>query len=168
MNTVETHPILLCYDGSPGAKHAIETAGAMFPGHAAVVLHVWSPVALIVSRYGGLATMSTYDDSELQEAAMELAARGARAASDAGLSASAEACETTYAGTAHDILAAADRYDAALIVLGARGLSTFRAMVLGSVSHGVAQHAHRPVLIVPPATRDEPTPASAERSHASV
>ncbi len=168
MNAVETHPILLCYDGSPGAKRAIETAGAMFPGHAAVVLHVWSPVALIVSRYGGMATMSTYDDSGLQEAAMELATRGARTASDAGLSATAEACETTYAGTAHDILAAADRHDAALIVLGARGLSTFKAMVLGSVSHGVAQHAQRPVLIVPPASHDEPTPASAERSHASV
>ena len=75
---------------------------------------------------------------------------------------------TTYAGTAHDILAAADRHDAVIIVLGARGLSTFKAMVLGSVSHGVAQHAQRPVLIVPPTSHDEPTPASAESSHASV
>jgi nucleotide-binding universal stress UspA family protein len=168
LNAVDTHPILLCYDGSPGAKHAIKTAGALFPGHAAVVLHVWSPVALIASRYGGIATISTYDDSGLQEAATELAGQGARAASDAGLAATAEACETTYAGTTHDLLEAASRHDAALIVLGARGLSTFKAILLGSVSHGVAQHAERPVLIVPPATRDKPTPTSAERSHASV
>lgn len=168
MNPVGTRPILLCYDGSPGARHAIDTAGAMFPGHAAVVLHVWSPVGLIISRYGGMATLPTYDDSGLQEAAMELAGRGARAAADAGLSATADACETTYAGTAHDILAAADRHNAAVIVVGARGLSTFKAMVLGSVSHGVAQHARRPVLIVPPPTRDEETAASAERSHVSA
>ena len=168
VNSVENRPILLCYDGSPGSEHALETAGALFPGHTAVVLHVWSPIALIVSRYGGMATMPTYDDSELQQAAMELAGRGARAAAAAGLSATAEACETTYAGTAHDILAAADRHDAALIAVGARGLSTFKAMVLGSVSHGVAQHARRPVLIVPPATRDELTAAPAERTHASV
>ncbi len=140
----------------------------MFPGHKAVVLHVWSPVALIASRYGGSGTMSTYDDSELREAAMELAERGARAAAAAGLAATAEAVETTYAGTTHDILAVADQHDAALIVLGARGLSTFKSMVLGSVSHGVAQHAHRPVLIVPPPTRSETTTESAERSHATV
>jgi hypothetical protein len=49
----ETHTILIGYDGSPGALRAIETAGAMFPGRKAVVLHVWSPVALIASTYGG-------------------------------------------------------------------------------------------------------------------
>jgi len=164
----ETDPILIGYDGSPGAVHAIETAGAMFPGRKAVVLHVWSPVALIVSRYGGMATMPTYDDSELREAAMELAQRGARAATEAGLAATAEAAETTYAGTTHDILAAADRHHAALIVLGARGLSTFKALALGSVSHGVVQHAHRPVLIIPAATRRETTSEPSERTHASV
>jgi nucleotide-binding universal stress UspA family protein len=168
MGASETHPILLCYDGSPGALHAIETAGAMFPGREAVVLHVWSPVALIASRYGGAISMSTYDDTELRKAAMELAERGANAAAAAGLADTAEAIEATYAGTAHDILEVADQRDAALIVLGARGLSTFKSLVLGSVSHAVVQHAHRPVLVVPPATHDETTAESAERSHASV
>lgn len=35
-----------------------------------------------------------------------------------------------------------------LIVLGSRGLSTERAAQLGSVSYGVAQRAHCPVLLV--------------------
>ena len=168
MSASETHPILIAYDGSPGALRAIETAGAMFPGRKAVVLHVWSPVALIASTYGGAVAMSTYDDSELRQAAMELAERGAGAAAAAGLAATAEAAETTYAGTTHDILEVADQHDAGLIVLGARGLSTFKSLVLGSVSQGVVQHAHRPVLIVPPPTHSETTAESAERSRATV
>lgn len=168
MSAPETHTILIGYDGSPGALRAIETAGAMFPGRKAVVLHVWSPVALIASAYGGAVSMATYDDSELRQAAMELAERGARAAAAAGLAATADAAETTYAGTTHDILAVADQHDAGLIVLGARGLSTFKSLVLGSVSQGVVQHAHRPVLIVPPPTHSETTAESAERSRATV
>ena len=35
-----------------------------------------------------------------------------------------------------------------LIVMGARGLSTFKQILLGSVSHGVTMHALCPVLIV--------------------
>jgi nucleotide-binding universal stress UspA family protein len=164
----EAHPILIGYDGSPGALLAIETAAAMLPGRKAVVLHVWSPFALIASSYGALGAMLTYDDTELRKAAMELAQRGAGAATTAGLAATAEAAETTYAGTTHDILEAADKHHAALIVLGARGLSTFKALALGSVSHGVVQHAKRPVLIVPPATTHETTSESGERSHATV
>ena len=76
VNAVETHPILLCYDGSPGAKHAIEEAGALFPGHEVVVLHVWSPIALVLSRYGGVTTPPTFDDQEIRQAA--IAARRAR------------------------------------------------------------------------------------------
>ena len=62
----------------------------------------------------------------------------------------------------------ADRHDASLIVLGARGLSAFKSMLLGSVSHSVAQHAHRPVLIVPPAAHAVADVDSAARAHASV
>jgi nucleotide-binding universal stress UspA family protein len=35
-----------------------------------------------------------------------------------------------------------------LIVMGARGLSTFKQILLGSISHGVTEHASCPVLIV--------------------
>ena len=62
----------------------------------------------------------------------------------------------------------ADQYDAELIVLGARGLSAFKSMILGSVSHSVAQHARRPVLIVPPAVREDKAVEPAEHAVATA
>lgn len=151
MTLPETTPILLCYDRSDGSRHAIETAARLFPGHTAIVLHIWSPVAIMASVYGGGVLMPVYDDSALQEAAATVAEEGVALATGAGLSAQAQTTESAYEGTWHAILEVADECDAGIIVLGARGLSTFKSIVLGSVSHGVAQHARRPVLIVPPA-----------------
>jgi nucleotide-binding universal stress UspA family protein len=81
---------------------------------------------------------------------MRIAAQGAVIANAAGLRATPEIAEARLESDWESILNAADRMDASVIVLGARGLSGFRSLVLGSVSHGVAQHSHRPVLVVPP------------------
>jgi nucleotide-binding universal stress UspA family protein len=145
----DTGPILICYDRSDGARHAIELAGALFPGRKAIVLHVWSPVGLLEAAYGGLTVLPDYDESALERAAREVAEEGAGLARSAGLDASGSIAEGTYEGTWHAIVDAAKEQAAALIVIGARGLSTFKSFVLGSVSQGVAQHAHLPVLIVP-------------------
>jgi hypothetical protein len=61
------------------------------------------------------------------------------------------------------IIEAANTLDASVIVLGARGLTGIRAM-LGSVSNHVAQHAHRPVLIIPPDAADTAARAAAPAS----
>jgi nucleotide-binding universal stress UspA family protein len=46
------------------------------------------------------------------------------------------------------ILELADRQDAGAIVMGSRGLTGVRSMLLGSVSSAVAEHANRPTLII--------------------
>jgi nucleotide-binding universal stress UspA family protein len=43
-----------------------------------------------------------------------------------------------------------DELDVQVIVIGSRGLGGFRELARGTVSHDVATHARRPVLIVPP------------------
>jgi nucleotide-binding universal stress UspA family protein len=168
MTTPDSAPVLLCYDGSAGSIHAIETAAALFPGRKTIVLHVWSPIAVIAAAYGGMVSLPAYDDQVLQESALKIAAAGARLAAANGLDARAEVTEVTFDGTARSILNAADRHDAGIIVLGARGLSAFKSMLLGSVSHSVAQHAHRPVLVVPPAAEVEKAFESRERETAAV
>jgi nucleotide-binding universal stress UspA family protein len=37
-------PLLLCFDGSPGAERAIAAAAELSPSHPAIVLTVWQPV----------------------------------------------------------------------------------------------------------------------------
>ena len=84
--------------------------------------------------------------------ALGRARAGAELARQAGFEAEArgDLAEPTWEG----IVVAADEIDAAVIVIGSRGLSGAKELFEGSVSHEVAAHARRPVLIVPPpATR---------------
>ena len=93
---------------------------------------------------------SAFDESELERAALELAEEGAGVARAAGLAATAAIAAATYEGTWHSILSAADD-TAPRSSPSARAASRrSSSLLLGSVSHGVAQHAHVPVLIVPP------------------
>jgi nucleotide-binding universal stress UspA family protein len=147
-------PILLCYDGSAGSRLAVERAATLFPGHAATVLHVWTPLAVTAFAYGAM-MIPAVDEDDIQQAAMQVAEAGAALANELGLVATAEVAQATYEGTWHAVVESADAHDAALIVIGARGLSTFKSIFLGSVSHGVVQHAARPVLVVPPPARAE-------------
>ena len=70
------------------------------------------------------------------------------AASRAALTAEprGELASATWEG----IVDAADELDAAVIVIGSRGLTGMKKIFDASVSRQVAEHAGRPVLIVPP------------------
>jgi nucleotide-binding universal stress UspA family protein len=147
---MDDRPILICYDGSEAADRAIDAAAALLGPRRAVVLDVGPLIteAEVLASMVSVAGDPGFADLHAEDA-LELAQRGAAQARSAGFSAEArgDAAAPTYDG----IVAAADSVDAALIVLGSRGLSNARELIEGSVSHQVAQHAGRPVLIVPPA-----------------
>jgi len=140
-------PILICYDGSEGAKHAIDAAAGLLDGHPAVVLAVGPPLTAEES-YAALGTLVPSFQELNEEQALERAKEGAELAASAGFSAEAraEVAAPTWEGVIH----VADEIDAAAIVIGSRGLTGVKEALSGSVSHAVAEHAGRPVLIVPP------------------
>jgi nucleotide-binding universal stress UspA family protein len=147
--------ILASYDGSQDAQAAIDRAAQLMPGAEVTVLTVWEPFQHALSRTGGMGMgMGTsYPDGGEIDAATEAAAsamatEGADRATAAGLVAEPRIAvrENDVAGA---ILAVADELDANAIVLGTRGLTGLRSMLLGSVSDAVLQHADRTVIVVP-------------------
>lgn len=140
-------PILICYDGSEGAKHAIEAAAGLLDGHRAVVLAVGPPLTAEES-YAALGTLVPSFQELNESDALDRAKEGAELAQSAGFGAEARA--EVAAPTWEGVIDVADEIDAAAIVIGSRGLTGAKEALSGSVSHAVAEHAGRPVLIVPP------------------
>jgi nucleotide-binding universal stress UspA family protein len=145
-------PLLLCYDRSDDARHAIDYAGKLFAGKRALVVTVWRPAVGL----GGLGvageTAGMVDFFELDQVAAEHAGRvaeeGVRIAQAAGLE--ADSLVVKAEGSVWKaIVETAAQHDAASIVMGSRGLTGLRSMLLGSVSNGVVHHAERPSLVIP-------------------
>lgn len=151
-------PLMLCYDGSEDAKHAVRRGGELFAGRRALVLTAWENIAVMGgfgwSGAGAMAPMVDY--AELDRASGEVAGQraqeGVAIAREAGLKAEPLAIEA--AGPIwKTITDAADQHGAAVIVMGSRGLTQVKSILLGSVSSHVVHHADRPVLVIPADTQ---------------
>jgi nucleotide-binding universal stress UspA family protein len=117
--------VMVGHDGSPGAEHARAAAAALLPHRDQVLAHV---------HHGD----TTEPAADLPAGALDLRAHGwgARA-------------------VAHALDAAAADHDAGVVVVGSRGRSALREMVLGSTAIAVLHHVHRPVLVVPSPAPEE-------------
>jgi nucleotide-binding universal stress UspA family protein len=144
-------PVLFCFDGSDGSKAALFAAAEFIKPADAVVLTVWTPAAVQLARAGSfLVAIPNEGEVDEQEAAyaQRLAEDGAERARKRGYNASARVAESneSVARTIDDV---AEEVDAGLIVCGQRGRGPVSSALLGSVSHALAAHAKRPVLISP-------------------
>ena len=152
--------IVIGYDGSSDAKAAIEQAGDLLGSQPATVLTVWQPFAEVLARtplgFGfapGVLNIEEADNAS-QSAAERLAADGAELARQSGFNAQWRV-STELTTTANAILDEAEALDASAIVVGSRGLTGLKSVLLGSVSHAVLQRADRTVIVVPsPAVAD--------------
>jgi nucleotide-binding universal stress UspA family protein len=145
--------ILICYDGSPDSKAAIEHGARLLKGEQATVLTVWQPFINVISHtptfgLGAAAIDSEKIDEESRSVAEERADEGVRLAAEVGLEALPHVIPQGIT-TADTILAKAGELDASAIVMGSRGLTGVKSLLLGSVSHAVIQRADRPVIVVP-------------------
>jgi nucleotide-binding universal stress UspA family protein len=145
-------PILICYDGSADSDRAIEAAAVLLGPRRAIVLAV-GPTLTTAESFAAVSAVvpgSAFEDLNMN-GALEKARAGADRAREAGFTSEprAELTEPVWQG----IVDVADEIEAAAIVLGSRGLKGIHEQFEGSVSHEVAEHAGRPVLIAPPANK---------------
>ena len=133
--------ILIATDGSENARLAVAHAAelAQLAGsREAFIVHVCTSCSVDL------------DPEELNlEAAKAIVREAADVLKEAGLSTTGHV-ETGYPPEAvgNAIIDLADAEKAELVVLGSRGLSEFRGMLLGSVSNKVVQKAGCPVLVI--------------------
>lgn len=117
-------PIVVGWDGSESAGAALRTAERLFPDRRIVAVSVDDATK-------GPAQPAADSNDRLVHVRIDRG-RGRQAR-----------------GTASAIVAAADEQRAAAIVVGSRGRSAVREIILGSVAMGVLHESHRPVMVVP-------------------
>lgn len=153
-------PVLIAFDGTPAAEHAVREGGPLLAGRPALVMVVWKRglgfelVALPASEIGLPpaeldlhAALET--DRELYRAAESQAQRGVEVAREVGLDASplvvADDPETAIHET---ILRVARERDAVSVLLGSHGHGPISSMLLGATTRGVLRQAEMPVVVV--------------------
>jgi nucleotide-binding universal stress UspA family protein len=140
-------PILVCYDGSDAAEHAIEAAASLLSERRAEVLDVL-PVLTLAESLAAVGVKPADLETMDQDAADERVNAGAKIAQESGFTAKArvERAAATWEGVVRE----ADYLGAGAIVIASSGLSGLSERVKGKVPRTVAEHAGRPVLLVPP------------------
>ena len=133
--------ILLAYDGSEPAKKALDTALDIAGKYQAklFVLTVVQPPDFgeDVETEAIIENSRNFHERALAPVKLLVGARGTNAV-----------FEVAVGHPAEQIIYHADRYEVDLIVLGHRGKSLFRRLLLGSVTKQVTQYADRTVLVV--------------------
>jgi nucleotide-binding universal stress UspA family protein len=140
------HPrVVVGIDGSGSALQAL--AWALDEGRVrqakVEVVNAWHPPYLGAYPFDP----GVIDIGAFEQAARDLIEDALSKQDVTGLPVSPEAVIVEDGATAA-ILSAADGAD--LVVVGSRGLGGFAEMLLGSVSHQVAHHAHCPVVVIRP------------------
>ncbi|MGD9570938.1 MAG: universal stress protein [Thermoleophilia bacterium] len=151
--------VIIGYDGSETADHAIREAGRALGPRNALVVVVWEAGAAYESfeaaTYPGAAVdlpAAAAIDEALYEGARNTATRGVAAATEAGFRAEGvvTADERSVATTLAHL---ASERGAAMVVVGARGHSRVERLFVGSTSRSILESSPCPVLVVP-AVRD--------------
>jgi nucleotide-binding universal stress UspA family protein len=146
---VSERPILICYDGSNEARRAIAVAGDLLAHSEAVIVDVTPPLTLEEEEAALLTPVIPDNVEQRVRDERTIGRRGEQLARARGFEADERV--VVAAPTWQGIVEAADEMDAAVIVVGSRGLSGARALFEGSLTHELLQHSGRPLLIVPPA-----------------
>lgn len=130
--------IVLGYDGSDHAKKALRVAVDLAKKYGSEILVVTVIDAASVSSDPNAIRV-------VSEAASQIAAEASESLSREGI---AHRVFVRQGDPSVEITRVAEDNGADLIVVGSRGLSTFKRIILGSVSHGVLSRSRVSVLVV--------------------
>jgi nucleotide-binding universal stress UspA family protein len=153
----DARPVVVSFDGSTTSATALRVAAAELPGRHFVIVSVWEPGFTTAMLTPTDAAGMSFAQPSLDEIATvdRLQRDHATAVAEAGvamaqrLGATAEAMPAQGAASvAETLVAVAERCDAALIVVGSRGLGAVKARLLGSTTRRLLHESHRPVLVV--------------------
>ncbi len=151
-------PVVIAYDGSDAARHAVADAARLLGSFRMLVVTVWEPALAYASAAmpadGMGMTMSPMVDPgiafnldrDLHQRAERVAGDGAELARSLGLDAEPLAVPDD-GDIPRTILHVARERRAAAIVVGSRGLSGLRARIEGSTTKGLLKHASCPVVV---------------------
>lgn len=150
--TDEVLAVLVCYDGTERATHAVAVTAKLFPGAHARVLNVWEPLERIVARYAALGPYfgdGVGDaDAGLETDAGGVAAAGAKIAGEAGLDATPHTA-TLRTSVWEAVVETANELDVDVIVTGTRSLHGMREVLSNTLTHALLQNSKRAVLGIP-------------------
>jgi nucleotide-binding universal stress UspA family protein len=123
---LDTGPVVVGFDGSAGARAAAASAAELFPMRSQLLV--------------------TVDDDDVPEDTITSPEAGSAGASrlrvPRGHGTPGRAVADALAGCARS-------HGGAMLVVGSRGRSAVRELVLGSVAMATLHHAYRPVMVVP-------------------
>jgi nucleotide-binding universal stress UspA family protein len=141
--------IMVAFDGSKDSVKAVDFGCSLADkyGSTLVVVHVYSTAFPL---YSGVAPVPVpeFEGAEAlsKERARGVLADGIELAEGHGMKARGELLEAS--STIQALLEFASSEKADLIVVGTRGVTGFKKLILGSVSSGLVSHSECPVLVV--------------------
>jgi nucleotide-binding universal stress UspA family protein len=141
--------IVVAFDGSKDSVKAVQLACSIASKYQSnvTIVHVYSSPMIVFSAGAGM-PMPDYKDLEdaAKETGQKVLSQGVQVASQAGVKADGELLEAQSVVEALVDFSKNDNAD--LVVVGTRGMTGFKKLILGSVSSGLVGHAHCPVLVV--------------------
>jgi nucleotide-binding universal stress UspA family protein len=141
--------VMVAFDTSKDSVKAVEFGCSLAGkyGSTLLIVHVYSTA---LPAYGGVAQMPVPEYENIAELSKERArgilADGIELAEARGVKAVGELLEANSTVQAILEFAVSEKVD--LIIVGTRGMTGFKKLILGSVSNGLVSHSECPVLVV--------------------
>ena len=148
---VRPRRLVVAVDGSDVTPAAMRWSGALSARFAANVIAVNVVSSAVLSHVLTMASLASETPADAARIPDEFRTETDRLTTqlvDAGVAYGRASSEVLFGDPGGEIVAAAERHDADLIVIGRRNAGRVRRAILGSVTAEVLRHAHCPVLVI--------------------